>query len=100
MLRVNLEGSHRAYHGEHTADSVMGLARALIENAFPDQPFQCWRGEMKCLEYRSLAWAAAHTIREEPALRIEKYKKIEAKSLKHGTATGTDGKATGTAIHP
>ncbi len=100
MLRVELEGSDRAYVGKHEADSVMALARKLVEAGFPDQPLECWRGDMLCLTFKSLYWAAAHTIREEPVLRIEKYKKFGAENLKHGIATGTDSLITGTARHP
>ena len=96
MLRVNLEGSNRAFHGEHSADSVMSLARLLIAAGFPDQPFVCYRGEMPCLKYRSLVWAAGHYIREEPVLRIERYRLEPSKNSEHGFTRETDGHATGT----
>jgi len=53
--------------------SIMGLARKLIEAGYPDQPFECFRGEMKCLSFKSLKWAAEHTILENPVLRVRKY---------------------------
>lgn len=95
MLKIQLEGSNRAHGAGISANSEMGLARKLIEAGYPDQPFESFRGDMKCMSYKSLAWAAAHTIREEPVLRVEKYKKLRHKNLKHGTATGTHGTATG-----
>jgi hypothetical protein len=100
MLRVELEGSHGAHCAGLSADSVMGLARKLIAAGHPDQPFACYRGGMKCLTFKSLAWAARHTIREEPALRVEKYKKCTIKNSKRGTATGTHSPITGTPLQP
>lgn len=100
MLRVELEGSNRAYNGIYSADSVMALARLLVAAGFPDQPFTCYRGEMPCLKYRSLAWAAAHSIREEPRLMVENYRHVDRQNSEHGHATGTDGHATGTTAQP
>ena len=100
MIRVEFEGSNRACHGEHSADSVMALARVLVAAGFPDQPLECYRGNVLCLKYRSLAWAAAHWIREEPRLSVEKFRPADLKNLKHGTATGTDGQATRTDERP
>ena len=76
MLRVELKCSRSATGGGLSADSIMGLARLLIEAGHPDQPLECWRGEMKCLTFPSLFWAAGHTMREEPALRVETYRKF------------------------
>ena len=103
MLKIKLEGSNKAHGGGMSANTVMGLARKLIEAGHPDQPFECYRGDMLCLTFKSLAWAAAHTIREEPALIIERYKKcpkIAPKNSEHGTATGTHSPITGTRLQP
>ena len=74
MLRVELKASNRAYGNGLSADSIMGLARALMAAGCPDQPFECYRDEVLCLRFKSLAWAARHTIHEEPALKVAKYK--------------------------
>lgn len=87
MLRVELEGSNRAYHARYSSSSIMELARKLIQAGYPDQPFECFRDDVKCLTFKSLAWAAEHTIREEPFLKIIKYKAFPSsrlQKLKHG----------------
>ena len=85
MLRVELEGCNRAHGGGLSADSIMGLARLLMEAGYPDQPFECFRGDIKCLTFKSLAWAAQHTIREEPLLGVVKYKKFSKINAVSGT---------------
>ena len=76
MLRVELEGANRAYGYGLSAKSIGGLARKLVAAGYPDQPFECYRGTMKCLTYKSLFWAAEHTVQEQPYLSVVKYKKF------------------------
>lgn len=48
-------------------------ARRLMAEGVPDQPFEGWRGDMKCLTGRSLKTSAEHSIREQPRLAYTKY---------------------------
>ena len=59
---------------EATSGTISGLARKLIATGVEDQSFEVFRGDTKCLTYKSLKWAAEHVLREEPNFHYRKYR--------------------------
>lgn len=69
MLRMNIRstmcGKKHEWYSNGFSDSTMcGLARKLKTAGFEDQPYEVWRGDMKCLIARSLHWAAGQVLTE------------------------------------
>jgi hypothetical protein len=63
------------------AKDICTLSRLLKEKLTEDQPMEVWRGDMKCLEVKSIFKAAGKTLLEEPYIHYAKYvpfKKWEA----------------------
>lgn len=65
MLKIDLN-SVKDIHKE--------ARRLFNKEKLPDQPFECWRGETKCLEFKSLKWAAEHALKEKDRLFYKKFR--------------------------
>jgi hypothetical protein len=62
MIRMNITPlplhKHRWESEGFASSSMCGLARKLKEAGFPDQPFECFRGDKCSMVGKSLYWAA------------------------------------------
>ncbi len=73
MLKIDIT-EKKTKSGKTMIFDIHKEARRLFNvEKLPDQPFECWRGDMHCLTVKSLKWAAEHVVREEPSLHFVKF---------------------------
>ena len=66
-----------AEHGEHwislaRGDAALALARELVKAGFdPARRYEVWRGNMRCMTYRSLGTAAGLSVEEGDRVEVQ-----------------------------